>query len=426
MSSSCALAKVVEFPGPIYREVLFSDVADDGLPVRYRALYGGRGSGKSHSFAQALVLRAADPQRPLRIGCYREIQKSIKDSVKRLLDDKIKALGLEGVYTSTDTEIRGANGSLFIFNGLRTNPDAVKSTEGLDIAAVFEANKVSQRSWDLLVPTVRKAGSEIWAEWNPEFESDPVDRLFRGPKGKPPGSIVRQVNFDGNRFFPDVLKQELEWDRRRDPEKYAHIWLGEYQRHSEARVFKNWTVEEFERPPGTIYRLGADWGFSVDPSVMVRCDIDGKRLYVDWEAWRLGCEIDELPDLFRQIPDAEKWPSVADSSRPETISYLRRHGFPKMGPAFKGANSLSEGVQFLQSFEIVVHPRCEHLIQELSLYRYKTDPLTGQILPMLEDKDNHCIDALRYACEGARRAGKPSSTSFKPKAARGGNAWMAG
>lgn len=398
------------------------DKADDGLPVRYRAVYGGRGSAKSHSFALSLVLKAAS--RTLRVGCYREIQRSIRDSVKRLLDDKIREAGLEGFYKSTDTEIRAPNGSLFIFNGLRSNPDAVKSTEGLDIAAVFEANKVSQRSWDLLIPTVRKDGSEIWAEWNPEFATDPVDSMFRGAQGPPPGSIVREVNFDANPFFPAVLRQEMEWDKKRDPEKYAHIWLGEYQKHSEARVFKNWAVEEFERPPGTIHRLGADWGFSIDPSVMVRCSIEGNRLYVDYEAYRIGCEIVNLPDLFMAIPEAEKWPSTADSARPETISHMRKHGFPKMNPAVKGAKSLEEGVAFLQSFDIVVHPRCTHLIDELTLYRYKTDPLTGEILPMLEDKNNHCIDALRYACEGARRAGKarpkaPATPQFVSR-----NAWL--
>jgi phage terminase large subunit len=404
---------------------LWDAKADDGKLVRYRAAFGGRGSAKSHSFAQALILKAAE--QPLRVGCYREIQKSIRDSVKRLLDDKIAACGLTDFYTSTDTEIRAPNGSLFIFNGLRTNPDAVKSTEGLDIAAVFEANKVSQRSWDMLIPTVRKDGSEIWAEWNPEFATDPVDQLFRGEDGAPPGSIVRRVNYDDNPFFPAVLQQEMEWDRKRDAEKYAHIWLGEYQQHSEARVFKNWTVEEFDRPPGTVHRLGADWGFSIDPSVMLRCSIDGNRLYVDWEAWQLGCEIVNLPDLFMSIPEAEKWPSTADSSRPETISHMRKHGFPKMQPAIKGAKSIEEGVAFLQSFDIVVHPRCEHVIQELALYRYKTDPLTAQVLPILEDKNNHCIDALRYACEGARRAGvnKPKPPARERTRARGGTGWMA-
>ena len=396
---------------------LFDTVADDGLPVRYRACHGGRGSAKSHSFAQALVIKAA--QNPLRIGCFREIQKSIRDSVKRLLDDKIRDSGLTDMFESTDTEIRGVNGSLFIFGGLRTNPDAVKSTEGIDIAAVFEANRVSQRSWDLLVPTVRKPGSEIWAEWNPELESDPVDQKFRGPSGAPPGSIVRQANWVDNPFFPDVLKQELEWDQRRDPDKYTHIWMGGYQRNSESRVFKNWKIEPFEIDPAWTLRQGADWGFSVDPSVLVQCAIVGRTLYVAHEAYRVGCEIDFLPDLFRTVPDAERWPTIADSARPETISYMQRHGFPKMLKAIKGAKSLEEGVQFLQSFDIVVHPRCLHTIDELTSYSYEVDDLTGLVLPRLSDKDNHVIDSLRYACEGARRAKPTSVIDFSSSAAQG-------
>lgn len=397
---------------------LWSATADDGLPVRYRAVYGGRGSAKSHSFAQALVLKAAE--RPLRVGCYREIQRSIRDSVKRLLDDKIRASGLDRFYESTDTEIRAPNGSLFIFSGLRNNPDAVKSTEGLDIAAVFEANKVSQRSLDLLIPTVRKEGSEIWAEWNPEFPHDPIDALFR--VSPPPGSIVRQVNWDGNPFFPSVLRQEMEWDRKRDPEKYAHIWLGEYQTHSEARVFKNWRVEEFDRDPKATLRQGADWGFSIDPTVLVQCYMEGRTLYVPHEAYMVGCDIVDIPALFMTVPDSERWPMTADSARPETISHLRKNGFPKIMPAVKGARSVEEGVAFLQSFDIVVHPRCRHLIDELTLYRYRQDELTGKILPVLEDKDNHVIDALRYACEGVRRA--QTYTPKKRQSVGAGASWM--
>jgi len=384
---------------------LRAKVADDGNPVRYRAVHGGRGSAKSHSFAQELILQAAE--RPLRIGCYREIQKSIRDSVKRLLDDKIKDAGLQHFYDSTDTEIRGLNGSLFVFGGLRTNPDAVKSTEGLDIAAVFEANRVSQRSWDLLVPTVRKPGSEIWAEWNPENETDPVDVKFRGPDGAPPGSIVREVNWDDNPFFPDVLKQEMEWDRKRDPDKYAHVWMGGYVRNSEKRVFKNWSIDEFDIPKDAVIRQGADWGFSIDPTVLVQCYIEGRKLYVPYEAYRVGCEIVDTPDLFLSVPDSEKWSIVADSARPETISHLQKNGFPKIRSAIKGPKSLEEGVEFLKSYDIIVHPRCKHLIDELTLYSYKTDPLTNEVLSVLDDKDNHVIDALRYACEGARRVGKP-------------------
>ena len=116
-----------------------------------------------------------------------------------------------------------------------------------------------------------------------------------------------------------------------------------------------------------MFRLGADWGFSVDPSVLVRCHIDGRRLYVDYEAYMVGCEIDQLPDLFHGVPDAERWFITADSARPETISYMQKHGFPKINAAIKGAKSLEEGVEFLKTFDIIVHPRCQHLIDELTM-----------------------------------------------------------
>ena len=202
-------------------------LADDGTPVRWRAAYGGRGSAKSRSFVTEIVLQGAE--RPERILCCREIQRSIRDSVKRLLDDEIERTGLGGpggFYESTDSEIRGKNGTLFIFAGLRSNPDSVKSAEGLTKAVIFEANKVSQRSLELLVPTVRAPGSEIWAEWNPEFPTDPIDALLRNPSGPPPESIVRRVNWEQNPWFPDVLRRDMEWDRKRDPDKYAHIWMG--------------------------------------------------------------------------------------------------------------------------------------------------------------------------------------------------------
>ena len=382
---------------------LFADKADDGLPVRYRAAYGGRGSAKSHSFCSAAVIRAAHT--PMRIGVYREIQRSIRDSAKRLLDDKIAENGLSGFFESTDTEIRGRNGSLFLFNGLRTNPDAIKSTEGLDLAIVMEANRVARRSWDLLIPTVRKPGSEIWAEWNPDQPTDPVDVMFRGEGGPPPGSIVRHVNYTDNPFFPEVLRAEAEFDRNRDPERYAHVWLGQYARSSETRVFRNWKVEAFETPEDAVFRFGADWGFAVDPTVLVRCWLDGRTLYVDQEAWAVGCEIDKTPELFDRIDGSRKWTITADSSRPETVSYMRRQGF-KVVSAVKGPGSLEDGIEFLKSFDIVVHPRCKHVADELALYAYKTDPQTTEVLPVLEDKDNHTIDALRYALEALRRAGK--------------------
>ena len=243
--------------------------------------------------------------------------------------------------------------------------------------------------------------------------------LLRG-EYPPPDAVVLEVNYSDNPFFPDVLRAEMEYDKRRDPDKYAHIWRGKYRQNSEARVFRNWKIEDFEIDPAWILRQGADWGFSVDPSVIVQCAIVGRTLYVAHEAYRVGCEVDFLPDLFRTVPDAERWPTIADSARPETISYMQRHGFPKMLAAVKGARSLEEGIAFLQGYDIVVHPRCTHTIDELTAYSYELDPLTGLVLPKLSDKDNHVIDSLRYACEGARRAGAAKKPlDFSKSAAQG-------
>lgn len=375
--------------------------AFEGLfkPHRYKAFYGGRGSAKSHSIATALVVIGA--QKQTRILCAREIQKSIADSVKRLLEDKIKALGLDGFYSSTLTDIKGKNGTEFIFAGLRTNPESIKSLEGIDIAWVEEAATVSQSSLDILIPTIRKEGSELWFSWNPRFKSDPIDVMFR--EKEPPNSLVKRVLWSDNRWFPDVLKQELEWDRERDPDKYAHIWLGEYQRNSEARVFRNWRIDRLDVPSDARPYFGADWGFAIDPTVLVRAYLWDRTLYIDAEAHKIGCEIDRTPQLFDQISGSREWPITADSSRPETISFMRRAGFNIHG-AEKGPNSVKDGVEFLKSVDIVVHPKCTHLIDELTLYSWKTDKLTNEILPVLEDKKNHVIDALRYALEATRKA----------------------
>lgn len=336
--------------------------------------------------------------------CVREIQKSLSQSVKKLLEIKISALGVDHKFDVQESCIKCPHGGIIIFQGMQNHTaDSIKSLEGYDIAWVEEAQSLSQRSLDLLRPTIRKPGSEIWFSWNPNKSTDPVDVLLRGDN-PPPDAVVIEVNFHDNPWFPDVLRAEMEYDKKRDPDKYVHVWQGGYQRNSEARVFRNWKVEEFKTPPGMTFRMGADWGFSVDPSVLIRCFTKDRVLYIDHEAYMVGCEIDMLPDLFDGVPDSRKWFITADSARPETISYMKKHGYPKINAAIKGKKSIEDGIEFLKSYDIVVHPRCEHTIDELTMYSYKIDQLTGRVMPLLEDKKNHVIDALRYACEGVRKA----------------------
>lgn len=228
-------------------------------PARYKAAYGGRGSGKSWFFASLVIdNHICDPNH--RTVCIREVQKSLNQSVKRLLEQTIESLGVGHLFEVQQTLIKNINGSgQIIFQGMQNHTaDSIKSLEGYDVAWVEEAQSLSQRSLDLLRPTMRKESSEIWFSWNPRFETDPVDALFRGDD-VPPGAVVRQVNWSDNPWFPSVLRDELEYDRSRDIDKYNHVWGGGYVSHSEARVFQNWTVEDVDPPDHAEFRFGADW-----------------------------------------------------------------------------------------------------------------------------------------------------------------------
>ena len=387
--------------------------------ARYKGCYGGRGSAKSWSFA-TMVLERCFAQDGARIVCVREVQHSLEQSVKRLLEDLIKSHDLTDRFRILNTHIETPGDGIIIFRGMNgTTAESIKSLEAFDIAWVEEAQTLSQDSLDLLRPTIRQAGSELWFSWNPQQPTDPVDALLRSPV-QLPDSLVLEANYTDNPHLPEVLQREIEWDRKRDPDKYLHIWKGAYRRNTEAQVFKNWRVEEFTTPDTATFLFGGDFGFSIDPTVLVRAFIDGTTLYIDHECYEVGCEIDDTPALYDGLicgcnyhradpcrrPEthgmARRWEIIADSARPESISYLQRHGYGRVKAAKKGPGSIEEGITFLKMYSIVVHPRCTHTIDELSLYSYKKHPLTGQIMPILEDKKNHVIDSLRYAVELVR------------------------
>jgi len=191
-------------------------------PHRYKVAYGGRGGAKSWGFARALLIQGAG--RPLRILCARETQKSIADSVHKLLDDQIQALELQSVYTVEKACIIGANGTEFTFAGLAHNIDAIKSLEAYDMVWVEEAQTVSKASWDKLIPTIRKDGSEIWVSFNPELETD--DTYKRFVLDPPASAAVVKLNFRDNPWFPGVLRQEMQELEKRDPDGYNHIYEG--------------------------------------------------------------------------------------------------------------------------------------------------------------------------------------------------------
>lgn len=389
-------------------------------PARYKIYYGGRGSGKSWAVARALPILAL--QRRIRVLCAREFQTSIADSVHKLLSEQIYALGLDKFYSVQKASITNAIGSEFIFKGLHHNVLEIKSTEGIDICWIEEAQSVSEESWQVLIPTIRKERSEIIATFNPLEESDPTYQRF--VVSPPPGAIVRKVSWRDNPWFPDVLREEMEYLRRVDPEAYAHVWEGDVRTVSDAVIFKGkYEIRAFDTPENARFYFGADWGFSQDPTVLLRCFIKDKTLYVDRETYGVGVDIDDLArhpgergrSMFDEIPGSRLWPIYADNARPETISYVRQRGFNIRG-ADKWPGSVEDGIAYLRSFErIVIHERCKHMAQEARLYRYQVDKRTEEILPKVEDADNHCWDALRYAlCKYITRRQRSGAPIYKP------------
>ena len=370
-------------------------------PSRYKGAWGGRGSGKSHMFAE-LMIEAHIMDQKRRSVCVREIQKSLNQSVKRLLETKIEAMNAGAYFEVQDAVIKSRKGDgAIIFQGMQNHTaESIKSLEGYDCAWVEEAQSLSQTSLGLLRPTIRKPESELWFTWNPNLPTDPVDQLLRGTT-PPKGSTILKVNYTDNPWFPDVLRDEMEYDRRRDLEKYEHVWLGGYLTNSNSQVLAGKVrVDEFTpEPDWNGPYLGADWGFAQDPTTAIKAWVAGRSLYVEHEAYKIGLEIDQTAEFISQrIPGIEAYTIRADSARPETISYLKRHGLPRVEGVKKWPGSVMDGIAHLRSYdEIIVHPRCKETIQETRLYSYKVDKLSGDILPDIVDSNNHCIDALRYA-----------------------------
>ena len=386
-----------------------------GAKRRFKVLEGGRGSAKSYSYADSLAIIAHECK--IRALLTREMQNSIKDSVHKLLNDRIEALDLTGFHV-TDKSIRHRRtGSEFIFKGLRHNTREVKSTEGIDICWVEEAENVSQNSWDILIPTIRKPGSEIWISFNQEDDKSATHKMcITNPL---PDMIRAHMTFRDNKYFPEVLRRQMEYDKRIDPDKYNHVWEGQTKKYSDSLIFKGKIfVEPFEGDEDTQYFQGADWGFSVDPTCLLKMFIEGKDLFIEHEFHKVGVEITDLHKSFMEVPDAHRWKITADSARPETISHLKKDYVDRDGvmwPGYrivgaeKGKGSVEDGIMFLRGFErIVIHPRCKGAISDFKNYRWKQDPVTMEILPIPVKGSDHAPDATRYALEKYIKSKEPN------------------
>lgn len=370
------------------------------------------------------VIRMAT--QPTLIVCARELQNSINDSVHSLIHNTIKRLGLADYFKVTDKYIECVlNGSMAIFKGLRGvsgDASAIKSLEGADICWIEEAQTVSRASLDTLKPTIRKKNSEIWITFNPKNKNDPVYDDFI--TNTPSNAIVKQVNYwDNPHFHNSPLREEMEELKARDYARYLHIWEGQCLTFTDAQIFKDkFVVQDFEPLEtwsGAYY--GLDFGFSQDPTAGVRLFIADNRLYIRNEAVKVGLELDHTAQfLTERLPDIERHVIRADSARPESISYLKRHGLPLCTAVAKGKGSVEDGVEFIKSFDkVVIHPDGIHSANEFANYSYKVDRLSGDVLPTIDDNYNHVIDAIRYALEPIMKARQLSLTKRKSYSVKG-------
>lgn len=378
-------------------------------PRRYKVMHGGRGGGKSWAVARALLLMAAD--RPLRILCAREVQKSMKDSVHRLLKDQIVALGLEAEFEVLETEIRGYNGSLILFSGLQSHTvDSIKSFEGVDRVWVEEAHGVSKKSWDTLIPTIRKAGSEIWLTLNPDMDTDETwSRFCALPSDD---TWVCEINWRDNPWFPQVLADEREKAQRTMPkDEYENIWEGKPKRVAAGAIYRH-----------EIEALFADGRI---------CDVPYDPMYPVHTVWDLGWNdamtiimVQSAPTFIRVIDFIEdsnrtyawyveqldkrpyRWgtdflPHDGAAANPQTgissIQTLRNLGRNVADPL--PAIDLEEGIKQAR----MVFPKCyfdrhktARLLECLKRYRRSINQRTHEPTGPLHDEYSHGADAFRY------------------------------
>jgi phage terminase large subunit len=406
---------MLAFPDPPIEEPVIADVEIPpklvpvfDVPrgaVQYRALYGGRGSAKSRTAAKIAAVWGYVER--LRILTTREFQASIKESFYAELKAAIDSEPwLAATYDVGENYIVNTRtGTEFLFKGLRHNINTVRSLSGIDLTIVEEAEDVPEVSWLTLEATVfRQPKSELWALWNPRLQGSPVDKMFR--VNPPSNAIITEINHHDNIFFPATLeKLRLRQREILDPNMYAHIWEGAYLENSEAQVFAGkWHVEDFEISPDWDgpYQ-GGDFGFSQDPTAVVRVYIDGETLYISHEAGKIGLELDDTGKFIcDRIEDFDRVTTRWDNARPESISHIKKpersKPLPRSISVDKWKGSVEDGIAFLRSFKrIVVHSRCKETQNEMRRYSYKVDRLTQDVTADIVDAFNHYIDALRYA-----------------------------
>lgn len=378
---------------------------------RYKVLYGGRGSGKSWSVAIALILMAM--QKPMRVLCAREFQNSITDSVHALLADQIKKMNLEAFFEVQNTTIKGVNGSEFLFAGLKHNITKIKSFEGVDVCWVEEAQTVSKSSWDVLIPTIRKDGSEIWITFNPELDTDETYKRF--VVSPPMSAKVVKVNWQDNPWFPDVLREEKDDLKAKDMDAYLNVWEGNTRQVLDGAVYANELRKATEEqrirdvfidhsiPVSTFWDLGwADmtsiWFVQTVPGGEVRI-IDfyqDSQKPIDFYTALLQTKGYTYRDHW--LPHDAEHKNMTGRSVKEIIESM---GLPvRITPKLSVADGIN-AARMLMNRCYIDQTRCAEGLQALRHYRYAVDPDTKMFSNSpLHDQHSHAADAFRYVAVG--------------------------
>jgi phage terminase large subunit len=389
---------------------------------RIKVAHGGRDSGKSWNYARALLLLATAS--PLQVYCCREWQNSMRDSVHKLLREQIVSMRLSRYFEVQQQIIRGHNGALFAFVGLANDPAGIKSAESFDVAWIEEAYAISKDSWTHLEPTIRRNNAEIWITFNPDEERDYIYQKFVA-NTPPPDAVVKQFNWQQNPWVSETLRVGREHMLATDPELYRTVYGGLCKQFNSSVIFggkyergvlaipEDRVIRNREGWDGPYY--GFDWGFSADPTVLIKVYLKGKDiLYIEKEWSGVGVELDDIgPRCLEVMPEARNCTARGDNSRPETISHVRAKSGINIVAAEKWKGSIEDGIAWLKSHQrIVVHPSCKRTYDELGKYSYKRDRRTQEITSDIEDRDNHCIDALRYALEPYVQRSGSAATMF--------------
>lgn len=414
MNSSAQPLKA-QFPQKL--EVLFK-------PARYKVLHGGRGGAKSWGVARALLILGM--QSPIRVLCAREFQVSISDSVHRLLDDQIEAMGLRSWYEVQQTRIIGRNGTEFLFAGLKQNISNLKSFEGCTHVWVEEAQNVSKRSWDVLIPTIRKEGSEIWVTFNPELESDETwKRFVARPQ---PDSIVVQITWRDNPWLPETLRREKDALMERDPEAYQNVWEGRCRPAVEGAIF--YREIEAAQAAGRIRPVPADpllqvhtvWdlGFNDKMSILLVQRLGSEIRVLEYIEDSHRTLADYVADL-RQKPYhwGTDWLPHDGAARDFKTGLSAQEILTKMGRTVEivARMDIEAGIKAAR----VIFPRvyfdetkAAGLLDRLKRYRRTVNATTGEAGAPLHDDASHGADAFRYLALVADQMGNGTATIDDP------------